>query len=164
MGTQPYLARNTGVDIDTINLVCSFGFFGYMVGSLGTSFIFKEYLKADWAKLVFLSVTICATGAIMIILPFTSSFAVLVTARLLQILALGAFCTADASLIVSLLGPEKSRPFTMAFHALIGAGFLAATFLVRPFLPSSEMDTEDICGGGAAQVNITSMSAAAVVN
>ena len=145
--TQPYLARNTGVDIDTINLVWTFGFFGYMVGSLGTSFIFKEYLKADWAKLVFLSVTICATGAIMIILPFTSSFAVLVTARLLQILALGAFCTADASLIVSLLGPEKSRPFTMAFHALIGAGFLAATFLVRPFLPDNKnTDIDQICG------------------
>ena len=45
----------------------------------------------------------------MLLLPFTSSFAVLVTARLLQILALGAFCTADASLIVYLLGPEKSR-------------------------------------------------------
>ena len=145
--TQPYLARNTGVDIDTINLVWTFGFFGYMVGSLGTSFIFKEYLKADWAKLVFLSVTICTTGAIMIILPFTSSFAVLVTARLLQILALGAFCTADASLIVSLLGPEKSRPFTMAFHALIGAGFLAATFLVRPFLPDNKnTDIDQICG------------------
>ena len=50
------------MDIDTINLVWTFGFFGYMVGSLGTSFIFKEYLKADWAKLVFLSVTICVTG------------------------------------------------------------------------------------------------------
>ena len=47
--------------------------------------------------------------AIMIVLPFTSSFAVLVTARLLQILSLGAFCTADASLIVYLLGPDKSR-------------------------------------------------------
>ena len=47
----------------------------------------------------------------MIILPFTSSFAVLVTARLIQILSLGAFCTADASLIVYLLGPEKSRNF-----------------------------------------------------
>ena len=45
----------------------------------------------------------------MIFLPFTSSFALLVTARLVQILALGAFCTADASLIVYLLGPEKSR-------------------------------------------------------
>ena len=47
----------------------------------------------------------------MIILPFTSSFAVMVTARLIQILSLGAFCTADASLIVYLLGPEKSRNF-----------------------------------------------------
>ena len=45
----------------------------------------------------------------MIVLPLTSSFAVLVTARLLQILSLGAFCTADAGLIVYMLGPEKSR-------------------------------------------------------
>ena len=45
----------------------------------------------------------------MIVLPLTSSFGLLVTARLLQILALGAFCTAAASLIVYMLGPEKSR-------------------------------------------------------
>ena len=83
----------------------------------------------------------------MIVLPFTTSFGVLVTARLIQIMSLGAFCTADASLIVYLLGPDKSRPFTMAFHALIGAGFLAATFLVRPFLPGDNTkDTDMICG------------------
>ena len=29
--TQPYLAQKTGVDIGTINLVWTFGFFGYMV-------------------------------------------------------------------------------------------------------------------------------------
>ena len=35
----------------------------------------------------------------------------------------------------------------MAFHALIGAGFLAATFLVRPFLPGDNTkDTDMICG------------------
>ena len=55
--TQPYLAENTGVDIATINLVWTFGFFGYMVGSLATSFIFKEYMKSDKAKLVFLAAT-----------------------------------------------------------------------------------------------------------
>eukprot|EP00090_Calanus_glacialis_P002229 TRINITY_DN11674_c0_g1_i1.p1 TRINITY_DN11674_c0_g1~~TRINITY_DN11674_c0_g1_i1.p1 ORF type:complete len:456 (-),score=102.67 TRINITY_DN11674_c0_g1_i1:161-1528(-) len=145
--TQPYLAKNTGVDIATINLVWTFGFFGYMVGSLATSFVFKEYIKSEKAKLSFLAITICITGIIMFFLPFTSSFALLVIARLVQIMALGAFCTADASLIVYLLGPEKSRPFTMAFHALIGAGFLAATFLVRPFLPDSgDQDTDEICG------------------
>ena len=35
----------------------------------------------------------------------------------------------------------------MAFHALIGAGFLAATFLVRPFLPdNNNTDIDQICG------------------
>ena len=60
--TQPYLARNTGVNIDTINLVWTFGFFGYMVGSLGTSFIFKRYLRRPAAKLCFLWLTIFLTG------------------------------------------------------------------------------------------------------
>ena len=30
------------------------------------------------------------------------------------------------------------RPFTFALHSLIGVGFLAATFLVKPFLPKDE--------------------------
>ena len=30
------------------------------------------------------------------------------------------------------------RPFTFALHSLIGVGFLAATFLVKPFLPQDE--------------------------
>ena len=32
--TQPYLAQKTGVDIGTINLVWTFGFFGYMVTNI----------------------------------------------------------------------------------------------------------------------------------
>ena len=51
-------------------------------------------------------------STIILVIP-APSFPVLVTARLLQIAALGAFCTADASLIVFLLGPHRSRPFTM---------------------------------------------------
>ena len=39
------------------------------------------------------------------------------------------------SMVVYTLGPIKSRPFTMAVHSVIGIGFLAATFLVKPFLP-----------------------------
>ena len=34
--TQPYLAANVNVNIDTINLVWTFGFFGYTVGALIT--------------------------------------------------------------------------------------------------------------------------------
>ena len=40
--TQPYLARNVGVDIDTINLVWSAGFSGYLLGSLCTGYILKR--------------------------------------------------------------------------------------------------------------------------
>jgi len=150
--SQPYLARNTGVDIDTINLVWTFGFFGFMVGSLGSSFVFKEYIRSDRAKLFYLFLTMSISGAAMLVLPFTSSFTLLAIGRLVQLLALGANATADASLIVYLLGPERSRPFTMIFHALVGAGFLAATFLVRPFLPETGVvDSDKICG----RLNIT---------
>ena len=93
--------------------------------------------------------------------------------RLVQNLALGCFTTADATLIVYLIGPEKSRPFTMAFHACIGeniilerslnlifagVGFLVATFLVRPFLPEGSDKNEEVCGvlNSSAISNITS--------
>ena len=39
------------------------------------------------------------------------------------------------SLVVFTMGPIRSRPFTMALHSVIGIGFLAGTFLVKPFLP-----------------------------
>ena len=41
--SQPYLAQNVGVDIDTINLVWSFGFLGYITGALITGFTFKRF-------------------------------------------------------------------------------------------------------------------------
>jgi MFS family permease len=40
--TQPYLARNVGVGVDLINLVWTFGFLGYVVGSLIAGMVFKR--------------------------------------------------------------------------------------------------------------------------
>ena len=40
--TQPYLAQNVGVNIDTINLVWSSGFAGYVLGSVTTGFVYKK--------------------------------------------------------------------------------------------------------------------------
>ena len=64
----------------------------------------------------------------------------------LKSFALGAGVTADCSLVVFTMGPVKSRPFTMAIHAMIGAGFLFGTLLVKPFLPdtSSEESYEKV--------------------
>lgn len=39
---QPYIAVNVDVNIDTINLLWSFGFFGFAVGALGSGFVFRE--------------------------------------------------------------------------------------------------------------------------
>ncbi len=46
-------------------------------------------------------------------------------------------CTADTSLLVYMMGEYKARPFIMAMHTFIGIGFLLATFLVKPFLPTT---------------------------
>ena len=62
--------------------------------------------------MAFLSGTMMLTGALMLVLPMTSSFGLLVTARCIQNICLGMFITADASLVVYTMGPIKSRPFT----------------------------------------------------
>ena len=80
----------------------------------------------------------------MIGIPFLNSFSTLVIARCLQNICLGAYITADTSLVVFTMGPIKSRPFTFALHSLVGIGFLAGTFLVKPFLPDDEFGTTDV--------------------
>ena len=39
---QPYLARNVNVDIDQVNFVWTFGFIGYIFGSIGCGLVFKR--------------------------------------------------------------------------------------------------------------------------
>jgi len=136
--SQPYLAYNVGVSIDTINLVWTAGFLGYTVGSIVTGYVFRRFCTTNRKKMLFLWLTFFGNGAIMISLPFINNFSGLVCARCLQNIFLGAYITADTSLVVYTMGPIKSRPFTFALHSLIGVGFLAATFLVKPFLPEDE--------------------------
>ena len=51
------------------------------------------------------------------------------------------------------------RPFTFALHSLIGVGFLAATFLVKPFLPEDEPNNNSqnsICSQNVTETIATS--------
>ena len=108
-----------------------------------------RYFTSACAKLTFLCASIGLTGLLMAALPFMTSFPLLVLTRGLQNVALGAYITADASLIVYTMGPVRSRPFTNALHACVGVGFLIATFLVRPFLPddgAAEKERDAVCG------------------
>ena len=107
--TQPYLAYNVKVDIATINLVWTFGFFGYTLGALLTGLVFRRFCTSNSKKMTFLSVNFMITGALMIVLPLVDTFGVLVFARCLQNICLGAYITADTSLVVYTMGPIKSR-------------------------------------------------------
>ncbi len=154
--TQLYLAQNVGVDIDTINLVWTFGFFGYFLGAILAGCVFKRFFRGALAKVAFVGGMSAASGLMMCLLPFIGSFELLAVARITQYVALGAFITADASMLVYTMGPVKSRPFTNALHASVGVGFLTATFLVRPFLPDqdkAEQDREVICDLNGAGEN-----------
>ena len=99
--SQPYIARNVDVKIDTINLVWTFGFAGYLTGSLFTGYILKRFATSGRGKLAFLWGTMCLNGFIMCVLPFIMDFTLLVIVRCVQNVALGMYITADTSILVS---------------------------------------------------------------
>ena len=53
---------------------------------------------------------------------------------------LGCLDTASNSLVVWMLGPERSPPFTQSLHAMVAMGFVLGSLIVRPFLPDREED------------------------
>ncbi len=52
--TQVYLAKNIGVDIDTINLVWTIGFIGFFIGAFGTGMVFKQFVRSPMGKVLYL--------------------------------------------------------------------------------------------------------------
>jgi len=149
---QPFLAYNLQTDTQTINLVWTLGFLGFLIGSLITSHIFTKYLTNSIKKMSFMSFVMVITGVATLSLPFIFNLPLLLVARFVQFLGYGLFLTADSIVMVFTLGPEKSRPFIGAMHFFISIGFLSGTFLVQPFLPSKR---ETICAFDALQNNTT---------
>ena len=60
-------------------------------------------------------------------------------------MGLGMFDTCDNSLMVSIFGPQRSRPFTQSVHSFVGAGFVAGILLSKPFLPEQKSPSGDVC-------------------
>jgi len=143
---QPYLAANVSTDIGTINILWSFGNFGYILGCLLAGTVYKSWLPTQKVKMTFLGLNIAFTGLTCCLLPFLTSFWQLLACRLVQFICQGLYVTADCITVVYTMGPVISRPFTQALHATIGVGFLLSTLLVQPFLPSlEEHSREAIC-------------------
>ena len=85
---QPFLAYNLQADTQTINLVWTLGFLGFLVGSLITSHIFTRYLRTSLRKLMFMSSVMLLTGLATLCLPFIMNLPLLLMARFIQVLYL----------------------------------------------------------------------------
>jgi len=148
--TQPYLARNVGVSVDTINFIWTGRSIGFMITSVLTAVVFKQYCRQTWQKMAFLATAEVITGAFVFLTPWASSFPVLLAFVTVFGMSLGLFDTADNSLMVYIFGPVKSRPFTQSVHAFVGVGFVLGSVLVQPFLPESNSGDASVCPGDSA--------------
>ena len=68
------MAKKLDVEIDTVNLVWTFGFVGFIIGSLAAGFLFRRFCKAKQSKMWFLASTFSINGLIMIGIPFINDF------------------------------------------------------------------------------------------
>ena len=91
---QPYLAYNLQTDTQTINLVWTLGFSGFLIGSLGTSYVFTRYLNTSTKKLVFMSAVLLTTGVSTILMPFMPNLLLLLLCRFFQVRNLWQQCSA----------------------------------------------------------------------
>ena len=145
--TQPYIAKNVSTSVDTINFIWTGRSIGFCITAIIAALMFRKYLPTRSQKLCFLAFAEIITGIFVMITPFVYSFPLLIAMVSVYGMGLGLFDTADNSLIVYMLGPNKSRPFTQSLHAFVGVGFIIGSFLVQPFLPSESDENSTVCPG-----------------
>ena len=123
------------------------------------------------------------TGFFILLIPWITSFSFLLSSLLLVGFCLGCFDSADNSLFVYMLGPDRSGPFIQSLHAAVALGFMLGgcvakvvshregfsspgSLLVHPFLPSATT-SNTICQDlgllpthtlNLSKINITSSS------
>lgn len=81
--TQPYLAQNVGVPNKQINLIWTLRALGSCFATIFTGVIFKEYIKEQNLKLLFLGLCVLFTGVFIGLVPWTSTFEYLLLSELL---------------------------------------------------------------------------------
>jgi len=142
--TQPYLAQKVGVPSQQINFIWTLRAFGSCFATVITGFVFKSCIKEQCHKLLFLALCVFCTGIFIGLVPWASSFELLLTAVLLAGIFIGSLDTASNSLVLFMLGPDRSPPYTQSLHAFVGMGFVLGSLIVRPFLPEKE-DNSSVC-------------------
>ena len=75
--TQPYLAQLVGVAKEQINFIWTGRGLGSCVATLLTGMVFKRFITRKWQKLGFLAASVLSSGVFIGIVPFVSSFGLL---------------------------------------------------------------------------------------
>ena len=117
-----------GVPNKQINFIWTGRALGTCIAAVVTSFVFRLYFKKTWQKLTFLALGLIGIGFFILLVPWISSFALLLSSLFFVGLSLGCFDSADNSLFVYMLGPERSRPFIQSLHAAVALGFTLGMF------------------------------------
>ena len=71
---------------------------------------------------------------------------------------IGSFDTASNSLVLYMLGPDRSPPFTQSLHAMVGLGFMMGSLVIRPFLPEENEETGTVCHQSILNESVTQIS------
>jgi len=108
-----------------------------------TSIVFRRFICKSWQKLAFLALCLLLSGGFGLLVPLISSFPLLLPALLGAGFFIGSYNTANNSLVVYMLGPDKCPPYIQSLHAFTSAGFVLSSLVVRPFFP--EVNVDAIC-------------------
>jgi len=142
--TQPYLAKQVGVPNHQISFIWTGRALGDCMAAVITSVIFRRFICKSWQKLAFLAVCLLLSGGFGLLVPLITSFPLLLPALLGAGFFIGSYNTANNSLVVYMLGPDKCPPYIQSLHAFTSAGFVLSSLVVRPFFP--EVNVDAICG------------------
>ena len=80
---QPYLAAMVGVTNEEINLIWTLRALGSCLATLLTGMVFKTYVEKQGMKLAFLGLCVLLAGVFMGLVPWTSSFYVLLLSMII---------------------------------------------------------------------------------
>ena len=146
----------------------------------------RRFVKQPWQKLAFLAVCILASGAFGFAVPLVSQLSLLILALLGSGFFIGCFNTANNSLVVYMLGPDRCltpppadsqepgpRPTSRACTPSLQLASYSVSsspgspppfpgsLVVQPFFPT-DVNIDDICNHASVSVNTTVVEVAGV--
>jgi hypothetical protein len=169
--SQPYLAARVDVHIDSVNWLWTFYGLAGLTGYVCSSFTFKQYVRRPAHKMAVMAFCQVFFGTlIFFFVTLARSFPTAVALAMIMRLVGSYGDGGEAGMYVYTMGPDRSRPWIMIMHTIVGVGFSIGPFIVGRYFPNDDDDGgknyQSVCfGGNSSDVsNSTATAAAAEVD